>query len=139
MKTSKFYLIPSFVLLLFTLLFTQSCSDNSIPVNQTVSNSQKGDRLCQTCWLIVYAELEGQPVTNAKVEVKYSGYSYLEGTTDGYGYCSFYTEGLGLPGSPPAWYAVVHKVGYNIGGDQSFSWNGQSYMYVTVNCVAWEE
>jgi len=138
MKTAKSFLITSFVLFLFTLLFTQSCSDDSIPVNQTVNNEQQGDRLCSTCWLIVYAHLDGQPVTNAKVEVKYNGYPYLEGTTDGYGYGSFYTEGLGLPGSPPDWLAIVEKVGYQIGGNQSFSWNGQSYMYVIVECFAWE-
>ncbi len=138
MKTFNSFLTTSLVLLLFTLTFTQSCSDNSIPVNQTVNNEQQGDRLCTTCWLIVYADLEGQPVTNAKVEAKYDGYTYLEGTTDGYGICSFYTEGLGLPGSPPAWIAVVEKVGYNIGGNQSFNWDGYNYMIVYVHCVGWE-
>lgn len=136
MKTAKSFLITSFVFLLFTLLFTQSCSDESIPVNQIAE--QENDRLCTTCWLIVYAHMNWEPVCNAKVEVKYNGYPYLEGVTDSYGLCSFYTEGLGLPGSPPDWLAIVEKVGYQIGGNQSFSWNGQSYMYVTVECFAWE-
>ena len=65
MKTSNSFLITSFVLFLFTLFFTQCCSDDSISVNQAVNNEQQDDRLCSTCWLIVYAHLEGQPVTNA--------------------------------------------------------------------------
>jgi hypothetical protein len=138
MKTLKSLLITSFVLLLFTLLFTQSCSDNSIPVNQTVNNEQQGDRLCQTCWLIIYADYDGAPVPDADVVVKFNNYPYLWGITDDNGICSFYTEGLGLPSSPPDWYVWVENK-HELGGGDWFTWNGYSYKYVEVECDAWEE
>jgi hypothetical protein len=138
MKTLKSFLITSFVLLFFTLLFTQSCSDNSIPVNQSVNKSQEADRLCQTCWLIIYAYFEGEPVPKADVVVKFNNEPYLWGETDDNGICSFYTENLGLPGSPPPWYVWAENQ-HELGGGEWFTWDGYSYKYVAVECHAWEE
>ena len=51
------------------------------------------------------------------------------------GYCSFYTEGLGLPGSPPDWYVLVNYHNYLVWGEKWFPWNGYCYQRVDIECI----